>query len=263
MYDIKDILEKIYNDEELRGSIVPLFMSSPGQGKSEIIEDFMRSKGVWKPPLVLSQRLPYEISGMALVDKELDKMRYYDFDFLLDLKDNDVIFIDEVTNSHPATLNAFLTFLEGRVMISGRPLPKIMIVGAGNYEGMSPLSPQIKQRFVWYDVKFNKESWKQYMAKFFLNDTIFEQLCVLIQNESFNSSENNYFTPRSIVKAINQMLKDVPTPYSTKLKPILTNNVINTTENDIPLQEGVIWKANEGIPWLKLRKIMINATTTE
>jgi hypothetical protein len=254
MHQIRDILEKIYNNEELRSTVVPLFMSTPGQGKSMIIEEFMKDKGVWKPPFVLSQRLPYEISGMALVDKELDKMKYYDFDFILDLKDGDVLFIDEVTNSHPVTLNAFLTFLESRVTISGKSLPKIMIVGAGNYEGMLPMTPQIKQRFLWYDIKFDKESWKRYMAKYFITDNMFEQLCVLVQNESFNSSDKNYFTPRSIEKAIKMILAGVNTPYERKLTPILNTMITNNSGKDITLGETT-WKANEMISWLKLQKL--------
>ena len=70
--EIKQILEDIYSDLEIRNTVVPLFMSNSGMGKTYIIEEFMEEKGVYRPPLVLSQRMPYEVSGMSLVDKEKD-----------------------------------------------------------------------------------------------------------------------------------------------------------------------------------------------
>ena len=68
--EIYGILEAIYNDLETRNTVVPLFMSNPGLGKNFIIEQFMKDKSRYIPPLVLSQRMPFEISGISLVDKE-------------------------------------------------------------------------------------------------------------------------------------------------------------------------------------------------
>ena len=68
--EIENILEDIYNDPETRKTTVPLFMSDSGMGKTYIIEKFMRKKGVYKPPFVLSQRMPFEVSGMAMVEKK-------------------------------------------------------------------------------------------------------------------------------------------------------------------------------------------------
>ena len=48
--EIKDILESIYNDTEIRSTVVPLFMSNSGMGKTYIIEEFMKEKGVYRPP---------------------------------------------------------------------------------------------------------------------------------------------------------------------------------------------------------------------
>ena len=251
MKQIKEVLEKIYNDKELRRTIVPLFMSKPGQGKSNIIEDFMREKGVWKPPFVLSQRMPFEISGMALVCKETDRMKYYDFDFILDLKDNDILFIDEITSSNPVTLNAFLTFLESRVLISGKPLANIMIVGAGNYEGMIPLTPQVKQRFLWYDCHFDKAMWIDYMTKKHgITQSIGEKLTSLIAKEDFTGY--NFYTPRSVDKAVSMLISNVPTPYEKIMKPILEELITNELESPIKLGEERSLQPREMIKWIEL-----------
>ena len=249
MNNIKPVLESIYSDKELRRSIVPLFISNPGIGKSNIIEDFMREKGVWIPPFVLSQRLPYELSGMAMVDVEKDIMKYYDFDFLNDLKDGSILFIDEVTSANPMTLNAFLTFLESRVTVSGKKLPDIMIVAAGNPQGMTPLTPQIKERFVWYQTLFNQPLWIDYMMnKHSITKSIGIKLSRLIEKEDFTG--NNFSTPRSIDKAIDMIIKNVHTPYISSLLPILQEPIENILD-DIIIGEETIAKG-EIKTWLEL-----------
>jgi cell fate regulator YaaT (PSP1 superfamily) len=87
-------------------------------------------------------------------------------------------------------------------------------------------------------------------------------LCVLIQNESFNSSEKNYNTPRSLVKAIKMMIADIKTPYQNKLNPILNNLIENTGDSDLTINDYV-FKKNEKISWLKLQKIMKHGIITE
>ena len=262
MNKLIEILEKIYNDLELRKTVVPLFISNPGQGKSEVVEQFAKSKGVNLIEIIGSQILPYEISGMAMPTHEDKKMTYYDFDKLSSLKEGDVLFFDEILTSHPNVLTAMLTLIGQRRTISGKQLPNILIVAASNPQGQPPLYPAIKERFVYYDIKFDKNAWKQYMSKFMITDEIFEQLCVLIQNESFNSSDKNYYTPRSIVKAIKMIIADIDTPYATKLKPILNNLIENTSENDIQIGEYT-FKKNEKISWLKLQKMIKYGTITE
>jgi hypothetical protein len=137
-----------------------------------------------------------------------------------------------------------------------------MIIAAANPQGAQIVTPQIKERFIWYNLKFDKESWKTYMSKYLITNEIFEQLCVLVQSESFSSGDRNYYTPRSIDKAVKMMLKDVSTPYSTKLKPILETKILNTTENDVSLGDFV-WTKNSPISWLQLQKLMKNETTTK
>lgn len=253
--EIYGILENIYNDKSLRQIVVPLFMSDTGMGKTTIIEQFMKDKGVYKPPLVLSQRMPFEISGMALVDKELDKMKYYDFDFLLDLKDDDILFIDETYNANPQTLSAFLTFLESRIMISGRKLPNIMIVAAANPQGMPVLTQQIRRRFLQYDVIFDKESWKKYMFKkhkvpYGKDNPIGDMLCKLIENEKFTGY--NYNTPADLDKAVEMIIKNIRTPYEESLNSIL--NTFVEVPIDVFDGETLVFGKNQKVSWLTLRR---------
>ena len=255
--EIKDILESIYNDPEIRSTVVPLFMSNSGMGKTYIIEEFMKEKGVYRPPLVLSQRMPYEVSGMSLVDKEKDVMRYYDFDSLLELKDGDILFIDETYNANPLTLSAFLTFLESRIMISGKKLPNIMIVAAANPQGMPVLTPQVRRRFLQYDIIFDDESLKNFLfKKYMLPNTISQKLCHLIKNEDFTAY--NYSTSADIDKAINMIIRGMKTPYESLVTPILETLVENKTGKKVVLEEGKELAPNEQISWLQLIRLKGN-----
>ena len=251
---IIDVLEKVYNNRQLRRSVVPLFIGNPGLGKTVLIDQFTKAQGVNLVELITSQMSPFEISGIAMPDKDLKKMIYYNFDKLESLKDGDVLFFDELLNGNPTVLNACLTILEQRKLISGKPLPDILIVAAANPQGMTPITPQIKERFVWYDVNFDQNMWVKYMVnKYSISKTIGVKLSQLIKDETFTG--RNFFTPRSIDKAVNMIINDVPTPYSNALEPILLELIKNPFTEQVQLNEERVLEPSEMISWLDLIKI--------
>jgi hypothetical protein len=248
---IKKVLEKVYENKELRKSIVPLFIGNPGLGKTVLIDEFAKEKGVKLVELITSQMSPFEISGIAMPDKDLKKMIYYNFDKLESLQDGDILFFDELLNGNPIVLNACLTILEQRKLISGKPLPDILICAAANPQGMTPLTPQIKERFVWYDVKFDKAMWIKYMQdKYFVSPSIGNKLSKLISDESF--AGNNFYTPRSVDKAVNMIINKVPTPYEDVLNPILEELFTNPFEEEVQLDEERVLLPSEMIKWIDL-----------
>lgn len=255
MDKIYSVLEGVYNNESLRKTIVPLFIGNPGLGKSVIVQKFADDKGVKIVELITSQMSPFEISGIAYPDKDSKKMEYYNFDKLENLVDGDILFFDELLNGNPVVLNACLTILEQRKFISGKPLPNIMIVAAANPQGMAPLTPQIKERFVWYDVKFKSSMWADYMFnKYGLVRPICNKLATLIHNEKdFNG--NNFYTPRSVDKAVDMIINGVNTPYESTIKPILETLIKNTTGNNVVLADGKELAPNEQMSWLKLIRL--------
>ncbi len=253
MYIIQEVLENIYNNESLRRTVVPLFISNPGMGKSQIIYQFGQDKGVNVVELITSQMSPFEISGIAMPDKELKKMTYYNFDNLDNLKDGDILFFDELLNGNPNVLNACLTILEQRKMISGKPLPDIMIVAAANPQGMVPLTPQIKERFVWYHLKFDKDSWIDWMIqKYDITRNIGKKLADLILSEDFTG--DNFYTPRSVAKAVNMLINGVSTPYKNKVLTILEELITNTTGQEIKLDDVRNLMPDETIKWIDLAR---------
>jgi hypothetical protein len=178
-------------------------------------------------------------------------MTYYNFDKLEDLQDGDILFFDELLNGNPVVLNACLTILEQRKFISGKPLPNIMIVAAANPQGMSPLTPQIKERFVWYNTVFDSKMWTDYMfKKYLLIKPIANKLVFLIQSEDFTT--NNFNTPRSIDKAVNMIINRVSTPYESIITPILQTLIENKTNITVNVSEGKELVPDEKISWLDL-----------
>ena len=66
MKNIYKVLEGVYSNESLRKTVVPLFIGNPGVGKTQIIEQFAKDKGVKIVELITSQMSPFEISGIAM-----------------------------------------------------------------------------------------------------------------------------------------------------------------------------------------------------
>ena len=255
MNKIKPVLEGIYSDMELRSSCIPLFIGNPGIAKSVIIQDFADEKKVTLVEMIGSTMMPHEVTGISIPNQDTKMMSYFDYDRLLGLKDGDILFFDELLNTNSMVLNACLTLFQNRTTASGKKLPKIMIVAAANQQGSTILTPQIKERFIFYDVKFNAPLWGKYMyEKYNIIDDVLENLVTLINNEKFESSRHNYYTPRSIDKALSMILKEVKTPYEKDLLPILEKPITNNTEFDIILEGESKWLKGEIIPWLKLAK---------
>lgn len=254
MKKITKVLTKVYDNESLRKTVVPLFIGNPGLGKTVLIEQFAKERDVKLVELITSQMSPFEISGIAMPDKDDKKMKYYNFDKLENLEDGDILFFDELLNGNPVVLNACLTILEQRRFISGKPLPNIMIVAAANPQGMSPLTPQIKERFVWYNVKFDTNLWVDYMVKKYqITRTIGEKMATMIKAEEFLT--NNFYTPRSIDKAVNMLINGVPSPYQTKIKPVLDTMIKNPFSEPIHLPNKKKLEPGEMIKWLELIKL--------
>jgi len=254
MNKMKSILEGIYKSPELRQSIVPLFIGDPGLGKTVILKEFAKEKGAKVVEFITSQRNPYEISGMAMPDRDTKKMSIWDFDEMLTLKDGDILFFDEVLNGNPMVLNACLTLLESRVMISGKKLPDVMIVAAANTQGMVPLTPQIKERFMWYTVNYNSSLWKDHIKnKYSIPNTISSKLSTLISKEDFKGT-SNFHTPRSVVKAIKLSINEVPSPY-TEVSGILSTLTPNVLVVKVVLPDGTTIEPNETLPFIEILKL--------
>lgn len=201
MRNIKTYLDIL---DQHRDEMALALMSDPGLSKTSQCKQWCEEHGRQYFEFITSQRMPSEISGMAMPDADTKRMKIYDFDYLLDMKDGDVLAFDEFTNGNIMTLNACLTLIQERNMMSGRKLPSILIVAMGNPQGKCDMLPQTKQRFLWLNVKFDEETWCDWIKKE-LNVVPTQKLIDIIKNtykSGFGVSEYNYMTARTITNLL-------------------------------------------------------------
>lgn len=175
-------------------------MSAPGLSKTSQINQWAEEHGRRVFELIISQRMPSEISGMPMPNSNTQKMEIYDFNTLLEMKDGDILFFDEFTNGNIQTLNACLTLIQDRMMLSGKKLPSVLIVAAGNPQGSCELLPQTKQRFFWTNVTFSPEMWAAYIWKthrIFPTGRLLEHIKETYTRNRFDRTTYNYFTART------------------------------------------------------------------
>lgn len=222
-----NILEKTYNNSFLRKKTVPLFISNPGLGKTTIIQDFAKNKNAQVTKIVLSQRMPNEVSGMVMPDLKTGEMAVFDSYELTKMKDGDILFLEETFNGTlRQTLDSVLNLLEDRTLPSGKKLADIMIVAASNPQGLINITPQIKERFIRYNLTFDAQGYKEYLKdNYGMPEIISRNLCLLISKEKFEPNDWNYITPRSVEKAINQIGCELQSAHDDLLLPILKQEI--------------------------------------
>ena len=201
MRNIKTYLDIL---DQHRDEMALALMSDPGLSKTSQCKQWCEEHGRQYFEFITSQRMPSEISGMAMPDADTKRMKIYDFDYLLDMKDGDVLAFDEFTNGNIMTLNACLTLIQERNMMSGRKLPSILIVAMGNPQGKCDMLPQTKQRFLWLNVKFDEDTWCEWIKKE-LNVVPTQHLISLIKNtykSGFDVQDYNYITARTVTNLL-------------------------------------------------------------
>ena len=133
--------------------------------------------------------------------------------------------------------------------MSGRPLADVMIVAASNPEGMIPLTPQIKERVVLYNISFKSADFSKYLVdKYYMPTEIALKICNMVQKESFSDINKwNYDSARSVEKALNAIGRDVPHPNEKAF------NFLVTTPIELPIDLPEIDKvAGDKIPYIDL-----------
>ena len=201
MRNIKTYLDIL---DQHRDEMALALMSDPGLSKTSQCKQWCEEHGRQYFEFITSQRMPSEISGMAMPDADTKRMKIYDFDYLLDMKDGDVLAFDEFTNGNIMTLNACLTLIQERNMMSGRKLPSILIVAMGNPQGKCDMLPQTKQRFLWLNVKFDEDTWCEWVKKE-LNVVPTRKLIDIIKStykSVFGIQDYNYMTARTVTNLL-------------------------------------------------------------
>lgn len=258
----KELVQLLEMADKRRDEIVICLIGEPGIGKTQSIYEFAKKHNRNVVEIIASQCLPSEVSGIAMPDPENKSMSVFDNERIASMQDGDILFLDEVLTAPQAVLFACLTMVQERRLMSGKKLNDIMIVAAANYLTSADRLPlSIRQRFMFYDVRFDFNDWREYIKR--TRDVDPEPLRNLISTESNRSDRTSYnvLTPRSATKLIDWMLvangyEEISTiddairwmftaPIADKIKDICCSasankQVVNAVEN-AGVSLGITW----------------------
>ena len=192
---IEDLMEAV---DRARSEIVPCLMGPSGIGKTEGIEAFAKRHGRQVVHLIASQVLPTEVSGMTMPNQETHSMDVFDHSRISHMRDGDILFLDELLKGQQQVLSACLTMVQERRLMSGTPLPDVIIVAAANPLASPKMLPiEIRQRFMFVEVEFDARSWCQYMRE--LDVPSPEQMLDMLVTRH-EGDDWNTLTPRTATK---------------------------------------------------------------
>ena len=198
--------DKIYNliaeADKCRKEVVLCLLGKPGIGKTEAVERFARDHDRNVVHIIASQILPSEVSGMTMPNQETRSMDVFDHYRLSHMKDGDILFFDELLKGQQQVLNACLTLIQERRLMSGTKLPDVLIIAAANPLSTPMQLPlEIRQRFLFVNVTWNAGSWCDYMEGLGFDDRgSIDALAFMIDNKMEEDTNWNTLTPRTATK---------------------------------------------------------------
>jgi len=201
--DSKDeIYRLIEAADKCRKEIVLCLLGKPGIGKTEAVERFAKDHGRKVVHIIASQILPSEVSGMTMPNQETKSMDVFDHYRLSHMVDGDILFFDELLKGQQQVLNACLTLIQERRLMSGTKLPDVLVIAAANPLATPLQLPlEIRQRFMFVNVEWNRLRWCEYMKSLgFKEEKFIEELSRSIERKLGRDDVWNTLTPRTATK---------------------------------------------------------------
>jgi len=197
----KDLSESL---SALVGQKVPTFLwGAPGIGKSSIVKQIAKEKGVAFIDLRLALMDPTDLKGIPFYDKESHSALWAPPAFL-PREGEGILFLDELNSAPPSVQSsAYQLILDRRV--GEYELPDgWAIVAAGNREGDRGVTYRmpapLANRFVHYELEVSVADWRDWAYKSGLNENIIAYISY--KNEHLftfdaKSDTKSFATPRS------------------------------------------------------------------
>lgn len=201
--DSKDnIYRLIEAADKCRKEIVLCLLGKPGIGKTEAVERFAKDHGRKVVHIIASQILPSEVSGMTMPNQETKSMDIFDHYRLSHMKDGDILFFDELLKGQQQVLNACLTLIQERRLMSGTELPDVLVIAAANPLATPLQLPlEIRQRFMFVEVEWDQHQWVEYMKALGFEDNRFLwDLSGKVKSMLDRDNAWNTLTPRTATK---------------------------------------------------------------
>ena len=173
--DIFNVMDLAYEINKSGGKFVPLFVGAPGLGKSEIIQQWCKQK--WGEECLDSNyrdfRTAYQdapdLTGFpnTVVKDGVEMTVKYPPEILPRGAESQGVFVWEEPNRGPTSvMNAMMQALTDK-KIEKYTFPKgwfqVGAINEGSEYETNNMDPALKNRFVIYDVSYDKKSFVQYM----------------------------------------------------------------------------------------------------
>lgn len=154
-----------------KAKTVPLFLGSPGLGKSAIAHQFAAENGLKVIDLRLSSMLPEDLNGFPRFDN--NKATFIPFD-TFPLEGDPIpegyngwlLFLDELTSASKAVQAPAYKLILDRMVGLHKLHPNVVIACAGNKSTdraiTTPLSTALKSRLITYEISVNYKDWLQW-----------------------------------------------------------------------------------------------------
>lgn len=132
-----ELILKLYSMAMATGvrSPLPHLFGPPGCGKSSVMEQAAETIGCTLHTINVSRISPLEIEGVQMPvpsdTEEKMRLKLLTATFWTQLKDDDILFLDEFLRGFPEVYNGLLDILTSR-QVGGFVLPKVFIIAASN-----------------------------------------------------------------------------------------------------------------------------------
>lgn len=189
--------------DRCRSEIVLCLMGRPGIGKTEAVERFARDHGRNVVHIIASQIMPNEVSGMTMPNQETHSMDVFDHYRLSHMRDGDILFLDELLKGQQQVLNACLTMIQERRLMSGTKLPDVLVIAAANPLASPKMLPlEIRQRFMFVTVGWRRDKWVDYMVekRGFKRTPMLDRVSRMVEDRMSRDDQWNTLTPRAMTK---------------------------------------------------------------
>lgn len=187
-----------------RSNMSVCFLGPPGIGKTQGIYDWARENDRNVVTIIASQCLPSEVAGFVMPGSDGEHSVIYDPQRLVDLKDGDILFFDELLTAPTPVLSACLTLIQERTLMSGRKLADVIVVAAANPLGAATQIPlPVRQRFMFMKVGWNRGEWNKWMRGKYGIDVP----KLILDKIATEGNDYNVLTPRSATKIIDMVSK--------------------------------------------------------
>ncbi|MBU0720889.1 MoxR family ATPase [bacterium] len=195
---------------------VPTFLwGAPGIGKSSIVKQISKEKGIGFIDLRLSLMDPTDLKGVPFYDKESHTALWAPPAFL-PREGEGILFLDELNSAPPSVqASAYQLILDRKV--GEYELPDgWAIVAAGNREGDRGVTYRmpapLANRFVHFEMEVNVDDWRDWAYKNTLDERIISYIS--FKNEhlfTFDAKSDNksFATPRSWEYVHNILKSDI------------------------------------------------------